>query len=768
MFARLLLALSMAALPLHGWAKDEFLPPEQAYRYSTRVDGDQLIVSWAIEPGYYLYRKRMRVASPMASVQVGEPAWPRGEDHTDEYFGTQEIYRGKVDVPVPLVFHGPRPAKVAVELKLQGCADAGLCYPPLTWKTEVPVPPASASAAAAPAAAASATAANTGPSLRSFLRPGSGSAAGQQDFLPPDEAFRFGASMLQPDTVALTWVIADHYYLYKDRIHISTDTPNVQIGTAVLPKGKAKHDEYFGDMEVYYEVLEATLPVARPAGSGTLDLKVTYQGCAEGGLCYNPITKSVKLELPRASAATTIPAASATPTAATSAPAPASASAAPAVAEQDSLAAIVRNGSVLVLLATFFLGGLVLSLTPCVLPMIPILSGIIVGQGDRITPMRGFSLAFTYVQGMALTYAAAGALFAALFKTAPQASFQQPWILITFALLFVALAFTMFGAYTLQLPSALQTRLTNVSNEQKAGTYVGTFVMGALSALIVTACVAPAIVAALSVIAQAGSIARGAGALYATGIGMGVPLLIVGASAGSLLPRVGPWMDTVKSLFGVMFLGVAIYLLNPILPEVASLLLWALLAIIAGFWIFSLKGRDGGPAASPVRGVGLVMIIYGIVLLLGAASGGKDPLQPLAGARLGLGGSEVRAEAKALPFQRIKSVEDLDRAVAAAQASGRPVMLDFYADWCASCKEMEKYTFTDAAVQAVLANAVLLQADVTANDEQDKALLARFEIFGPPTIAFFGADGVERRNFRLVGFAPAERFREHVKSAFSS
>jgi len=350
-----------------------------------------------------------------------------------------------------------------------------------------------------------------------------------------------------------------------------------------------------------------------------------------------------------------------------------------------------------------------------------------------------------------------------------QAVFQQPWIILLFAALFVALALSMFGVYTLQMPAAIQTRLSERSNQQHAGHFGGVAIMGALSALIVTACVAPAIVAALSVIAQAGSVARGAGALYATGIGMGVPLLIVGASAGSLLPRVGPWMDTVKSLFGVMFLGVAIYVLNPILPDVASLLLWSGLAIITGFWIFSLKGRDGGPVASPVRGAGLLMIVYGIVLLLGAASGGKDPLQPLAAARLAVGSAgEGAVKAQALEFQRIKSVDDLDRAVAAAQASGRPVMLDFYADWCASCKEMEKYTFTDASVQKALANAVLLQADVTANDDLDKALLARFEIFGPPTIAFFGADGVERRNFRLVGFTPAERFREHVKSAFSS
>jgi thiol:disulfide interchange protein DsbD len=333
-------------------------------------------------------------------------------------------------------------------------------------------------------------------------------------------------------------------------------------------------------------------------------------------------------------------------------------------------------------------------------------------------------------------------------------------------LLFVALAFAMFGAYNLQLPSALQTRLTDASNRQKSGTYVGTFVMGALSALVVTACVAPAIIAALSVISQSRQVLRGAAALYATGLGMGVPLLIVGASAGDLLPKAGAWMDTVKQLFGVMFLGVAIYLAAPLLPAALTMLSWAGLAILSGFWIFSLKARDGGPAPAPLRGVGLIAVVYGVLLLIGTASGSRDPLQPLDRLSAGTGGAA--AEEHALAFQRIKTVDDLERAVASATAAGKPVMLDFYADWCVSCKEMDRFTFTDAAVQAALAGAVLLQADVTANDDADKALLARFEIFGPPTIAFFGADGVERKNFRLVGFSPAPRFAEHVKAAFAT
>ena len=728
-------------------AKDDFLPPEQAYRYTARVEGDRVIVAWNIEPGYYLYKKKMGVVSAASTVQVGEPLWPKGEDHTDDYFGTQEIYRGKVEVPVPFTVAGARPDKLAIELRLQGCADAGLCYPPQKWKTEVALPAAGKSA---------------GGGLSSLLGKKS-PAAGAGDFLPPDAAFRFGAGLPQPDSIPLTWVIADGYYLYKDKISIESTTPNVQIGKPVLPKGKSKHDEYFGDTEVYYEVLEATLPVARAASSATqsVHLKVTYQGCAEGGLCYNPITKEADVELPPTAVATQLPVEAAQP-------AKSAGSAAPMVAEQDKLAAALKGDNLLYALLTFFLAGVVLSLTPCVLPMIPILSGIIVGQGESVTRSRSFSLAFTYVQGMALTYAAAGAIFVLAAKQAPQAFFQKPWIVTLMALLFVALALAMFGLYTIQMPSALQTRLTDASNRQKSGTYIGTFVMGALSALVVTACVAPAIIAALSVISQSGQIVRGAAALYATGLGMGVPLLIVGASAGDLLPKAGPWMDTVKELFGVMFLGVAIYIATPLLPAALTMLLWSALAIVSGFWIFSLKARDGGPAHAAVRGVGLITVVYGVLLLIGTASGSRDPLQPLDRLSAGAGGGAPAAHEPALTFARIKTAADLDRAVASATAAGKPVMLDFYADWCVSCKEMEKFTFNDAAVQAALAGAVLLQADVTANDAADKALLARFEIFGPPTIAFFGRDGIERKNFRLVGFAPAPRFAEHVKSAFTS
>lgn len=586
--------------------------------------------------------------------------------------------------------------------------------------------------------------------------------AQKDEYLKPDEAFQVDAIATGADRIEVDFTIAKGYYLYRKRMGFSINGNQVKLGEPQLPQGQIKHDEFFGDMEIYHNSVKAVLPVSRAAGGAVkLILTVKYQGCAEKGLCYNPLTKDFTVELPAS---------------ATASVSKDTVSGGSAVSAQDKLASTLRTGNLFAVLGTFFLIGLGLSLTPCVLPMVPIVSGIVVGQGENITPAKGFSLAFTYVQGMALTYAGAAVAFVLAFNQAPQAFFQKPPIIIGFAILFVVLAIAMFGAFTLQMPSSIQTRLNDLSNKQKSGTYIGTFVMGALSALVVTACVAPAMIAALSVISQSHMIGRGAAALYVMGLGMGVPLLLVGASAGSLLPKAGAWMDAVKSLFGVMFIGVAIYLLSSLLPGSVTMMLWAVLAIITGFWIFSLQVRANQPAPSPVRGAGLVILIYGIVLLIGAASGTTDPLQPLQGFHSLPSSTETAAVSstmsagditQGLPFKRIKSVADLDREVAAAQAASKPLMLDFYADWCTSCKEMEKYTFPDPQVNAALNNAVLLQANVTANDDDDKALLNRFGIFGPPTIAFF-VNGQERSNYRVVGYMKAEQFAAHVKEAFAA
>ena len=486
----------------------------------------------------------------------------------------------------------------------------------------------------------------------------------EDEFLHPDEAFKLSARATGPDTVEIAWQIADGYYLYKKRMGFSTDTPQLQLGEATFPKGEIKNDEFFGEMEVYHRSVIATIPVARPAGAAVkLALTVKYQGCAEAGLCYNPLTKVMDIELPASNSAATLEGKSSN-----------SDSGGGMVSEQDRLADLIRTGSLAAVLATFFGLGLLLSFTPCVLPMIPILSGIIVGQSEKVTPVKGFSLAFAYVQGMALTYAAAAVVFVLAFKQAPQAFFQSPWIVGTFALLFVILAFAMFGNFNLQLPSALQTKLSDVSNKQKGGTYLGTFIMGALSALIVTACVAPAMIAALSVISQTGLIGRGAAALYFMGLGMGVPLLLVGASAGTLLPKAGAWMDAIKCLFGIMFLGLAIYLVSSLLPGGLVMLLWAALAIISGYWIFALQLKPGQSAPAAWRGCGLVVLVYGILLLIGAGSGRTDPLQPLQGlasnTSSGTNADSSGADHSALPFKLIKSVTDLDTELASAQAAG--------------------------------------------------------------------------------------------------
>ncbi len=560
------------------------------------------------------------------------------------------------------------------------------------------------------------------------------------DFLPPDQAFRFDALAEGTDRVRLNWGIAEGYYLYRARIKVMTVSRSAQLGVPQFPPGQVKTDEYFGKQEVYHHELIGTVPVARAAGGALeLPLQVTYQGCADAGLCYPPITKAVTVSFPAAAAGS------------------GHARAGVGVSDQDWFAALIRGGNPLIMLGWFYLAGLVLAFTPCVLPMVPILSGIIAGGGRPVTTARAFSLSLTYVLGMALTYTLAGIACAAAGRQV-QAVFQQWWVLTLFAALFVALALSMFGAFTLQMPVAIQTRIANLSNRQSAGTFGGVAIMGALSALIVTTCVGPALVGALLVISQTGQIARGGAALFAMSIGMGTPLLVVGASAGRLLPRAGPWMDLVKKLFGVMMLAVAAWMLARILPDRVALALWAVPALILA-WLLWSPTRSSPAARWGLRAAGSAAAVYGVALAAGAALGGTDPLAPI---------PAFAAKTHELPFRSIKSVADLDREVAQARAHGRSMLVDFSAEWCTSCKEMERYTFTDPAVQTALAGTVLLRADVTRNDADDQALLRRFGIFGPPTIAFYGTDGHERAQYRVVGYMKADAFAARTRAALNA
>ena len=564
-------------------------------------------------------------------------------------------------------------------------------------------------------------------------------------FLPAEQAFRFDALAGGSDQVQLNWEIADGYYLYRARIKVATTSTAAQLGAAQFPTGQFKTDEYFGRQEIYHHELRVIVPVARAAGGAfALPLEVTYQGCAEAGLCYPPVTRSVSVTLAGGSGAAV-------------GPGGAGASGAAGDPSEQSRFAQLLTGNVFLMIGGFYLAGLLLAFTPCVLPMVPILSGIIAGGGAHTTTGRAFALSVTYVLGMALTYTAAGIVGAAMGHEV-QALFQQWWVLALFAAVFVAMALSMFGLYTVQMPAAIQTRLADVSNRQSAGTFGGVAIMGALSALIVTTCVGPALVAALLVISQTGQMARGGAALFAMSIGMGTPLLIVGASAGKLLPKAGPWMDFVKKLFGVMMLGVAAWMLVRIVPDRAALALWAVPALTLAWLVwFELKMRSAGVWA--LRAAGLGAALYGVALVAGAALGGTDPLSPI---------PAFTHQVRTLPFRRIRTVADLERAVAQASAAKHGVLLDFSAEWCTSCKEMERYTFSDPRVQSALANVALLRADVTADDADDQALLRHFGIMGPPTIAFYGADGRERSNLRVVGYLKADAFAARAREALQA
>jgi thiol:disulfide interchange protein DsbD len=569
----------------------------------------------------------------------------------------------------------------------------------------------------------------------------------RDDFVDVDAAFKVSAEATAADRIEINFEVLKGYYLYRGKMKFAVaEGQPAALGTPDLPAGEIKEDEYFGKQEVYHHDVVARLPVSRGSKEAfTLPLKVTYQGCAEAGLCYAPQTKTFQIAMPQANAVSTLSAAASSVS---------GGAGGGYVSEQDRLANLIRTGNVLLMVGAFFLAGLLLSFTPCVLPMVPIVAGLITAGGASVTRARAFLLSLAYVLGMAATYTAAGVAVAAAGQQA-QTLFQQTWIILLFAALFVAMAASMFGFFTVQMPSFIQTRLSEMCNKKKSGNYAGVVAMGALSALIVTTCVGPALVAALSVIGQSGQMVRGGVALFSMAMGMGVPLLIVGASAGQLLPRAGAWMDTVKQVFGALMLAVAVWMISRVVPERYALLLWMipLLSLALVLEMAQLKSAAG-------RGVARVLatgaVAYAVLLGVGFTQGSTDPLQPL----------QAKAEVHVqLPFQRIKSLEDLNAQVTAANAAGKTVMLDFYADWCVSCKEMEKYTFPTAEVRKALENTVWLQADVTANDEVDKALQKHFGIVGPPTIAFYGRDGVERREYRVVGFMKAAEFAPLVARA---
>jgi thiol:disulfide interchange protein DsbD len=583
-------------------------------------------------------------------------------------------------------------------------------------------------------------------------------AQGADDFLPPEQAFRLRAELGADRTVHLVWTIAPGYHLYRDRLVF--DAP--QTGQPALPAGLRKFDSNFNkEMETYAGRLAADLPL-KPGAASPFVLRVGYQGCADEGLCYPPAELAFRID----------PAVPGVPQAADPAPAavppaavpPAAVPATPAVEDDSSLAQrTLRSGSVWRIGLGFLAFGLLLSFTPCVLPMVPILSSIIVGEGG-MSRGRGFSLALAYSLGMALVYTALG-VAAGLAGEGLAGALQQPWVLMMFSALLVVLALSMFDVYQLQLPSVLQSRLSAASGQIGGGRFAGVFAMGALSALIVGPCVAAPLAGALLYISQTRNVWTGAWALFSMAAGMSVPLLLTGLSAGSLLPRAGAWMNQVKRIFGLLLISVAIWMVSPVFPVTVAMLLWGAFAVLCAVFLRVFEPLAGGAGLRSYAGktLGLLLLTGGLFELLGAASAGRDVLQPLAHLR----GAPVAAAAPepgGQGFQRIRTLAELDRVLG---STASPVMLDFYADWCVSCKEMERFTFSTPQVEAQMKAVRLLQIDVTANNQDDRALMRKFGLFGPPGIILF-KQGREVPQSRIIGFMGPDRFARHLSRHFAS
>jgi thiol:disulfide interchange protein DsbD len=592
--------------------------------------------------------------------------------------------------------------------------------------------------------------------------------AAQPEFLPPDQAFGLEVKIKDANKLLANFKVAPEYYLYRDKVSIHIKSGAAKIRSINMPQGDLKQDPNFGEMRVFHQSFQAEITLINTSTTAqNITLEASYQGCSENGLCYPPIVKQIKLKLPASvnpSAAAVTPPAPAMPmtaekTEAGVAPA-ATLPAAGSQSENSRIAQVFKKKSFWLVVSFFFGAGLLLALTPCVFPMIPILSGIIVGRGHQITKMHGFLLSLAYVLGMALTYAAVG-VAAGLSGSLLSNAMQTPLVLGSFAAVFVLLSLSMFGFYEIQLPSALQSKLSGTSNRLHGGHLSGVFVMGALSAIIVSPCVAAPMAGALLYIGQTHDALLGGVALFALAIGMGIPLLLVGASAGALLPKAGAWMEAIKNIFGVMMLGVAIWLVSSMLPVSVVMLLWAALLILSAVYLHALDAlpHNSGGWHKLGKGIGIIILLLGVSLLVGALSGARDIMRPLGA----LGGGQAVAQTTHLQFERVKNLAELDARI--AQANGKTVMLDFYADWCVSCKEMENLTFNDTRVQAQLKNTLLLQIDLTANNDDDKAVLQRYALFGPPAILFFDRQGKELGDNRVIGYQNPDQFLASIKAA---
>jgi thiol:disulfide interchange protein DsbD len=752
----LCLTLACATGVARAATEEDLLEPDKAFALTTRVvDVRTLEANWKIAPGYYLYRDKFRFELVSGDAVLGVAQIPPGKKKDDPLFGKVETYVKAVAVRLPLERRADTAQTLKLRITAQGCNEPiGVCYPPIVKEVGFALP-ATAAAAAGPARTEGGGNLAGLRSLKDLARDIGGGAPDEP--VDPEKAFVVSVARAGDAALAVRFDVADCCYLYRDKTRVELVPPSggalpddVRLGDYKLPAGKAKTDEFLGKTEVYTAPFELKVPVAGLARATGAALKVSYQGCSEKGvaICYPPTSKTFSLGDVIATASAAEPRAG-------------------APVKTD-------NGKFLVYVLGAFGIGLLLTFTPCVLPMIPILSSVIVGSAAdrRITKLEGGMLSTAYVLGTAVTYTAAGVLAGATGEQL-QAYFQHPLALMSFATLFVALALSMFGFYELQMPSFVQSHLHHHSHHVhsrfkhlKGGALIGLFVMGLLSALVVGACVSPLFISALGVAIANRDPVLGGAIMFAMALGMGVILIAIGVGAGFLMPKAGAWMERVKHVFGVLLLAVAIYLLG-FIPQVPVLLLWAALLVIVGVYLGATQSLPAGAGGWQYlwKGIGTVSLIWGVAALLGGFAGNREILSPLpalgGGATVAVGGSPGAGSAAEAPlFERVKTLATLESRLAQAQAARKPALLDYYADWCTDCLRMEKATFRDPGVRAELEKRfVLLQADVTdPNDPEVKAMKQRFGVFGPPAMLFFASSGEEQRELRSYGFRSVEEF----------
>ncbi|RFF29695.1 protein-disulfide reductase DsbD [Wenzhouxiangella sediminis] len=729
----------------------DLLPLEEAFVLEASAEGRDLVLHWEIADGYYLYRHAFSVDSADESMILGQPVIPPGKETVDEFFGQTETFRESVTVRVPLETI-PDSGWVISRVDFQGCADLGVCYPPHRKTVRVKVAATDVEREGRP----------NGENILGVSAP-EGNALSEllghqrEEALPAVEAFQVEAIAGGPSSILVRATARSGYYLYRESFDFRIETDDMLVAGFDLPPGEEKTDEYFGRTRVFFGEVEFPLSLQRhdDGRPQEITLVAEFQGCLEDGICYPPMERNLVVSLPAVPGGT----ATASMEAAGSRVEPERshpdmAKTVPPAGKPDGLARFIEQQPLPLAMGLFVLLGIGLAFTPCVFPMIPILSGIIAGEGGEITRGRAFGLSFIFVLAMSLTYTAVGVI-AALAGYNLQAVFQNPWVIGSFAAIFVVLAMAMFGFYNLQMPTSWQSRLSQISSRQSGGNFIGAGIMGFLSALIVGPCVTAPLIGILIFISQTGDAALGGGVLFALSIGMGLPLLAIGVGLGHWLPRAGGWMDAVKSVFGVGLLALAIWMLQRVVPGAVIMLLWGALSIGSGVYLGALTQLDPdlGGWRKIRQALGVMLLIMGTAQFVGALSGGRDWIRPL-DHLIDAGGPGGTAAIEAPVFHKVDTLSQLRAAIA---ESDRPVFLDFYADWCVDCVRMEQRTFSDPAVADRMADFTLLKADITDYNDEHQAMLRHFELIGPPAYLFF-IGGEELPQYRMFGFLGPEEF----------